>query len=259
MSRVSLGRGYLDVLGMWAETRLGVTTFTKEFTFPSGSRPHGGPGFAEAGAWEAEDPLAGPRVWPRGRSGARVWRLDESKGVPAGMANSLVLTVIGSDQPGLVEAVAQTVAEHGGSWESSRMARLAGYFAGILEVRVPGDNTPALFEALHALESRGLRVIVEEAESTAESAAFRTLELELVGQDRPGIIRDISAGLAAIGVNVAELSTECTSAPMSGEMLFKASALLHLPTTRSADELRAALEKIAADLMVDIALAEAND
>jgi glycine cleavage system regulatory protein len=175
------------------------------------------------------------------------------------MTDALVLTVIGPDQPGLVEALAQTVADHGGSWESSRMARLAGFFAGILKVQVPGEGAEALFDALHALEGRGLRVIVEEARRAEDLPVSRELELELVGQDRPGIIRDISAGLASVGVNVAELSTECTPAPMSGETLFKAGARLHLPDSCSEDTLREALEKIAADLMVDIALAEPGD
>jgi glycine cleavage system regulatory protein len=175
------------------------------------------------------------------------------------MANSLVLTVIGPDQPGLVEALAQTVADHGGSWESSRMARLAGYFAGILEVRVPAEGKAPLFKALHELAGQGLRVIVEDAPGGADAPVTREIKLELVGQDRPGIIRDISAGLAAIGVNVAELSSECTPAPMSGETLFKAGALLHLPGSCSLDTLREALEEIAADLMVDIDLAEASD
>jgi glycine cleavage system regulatory protein len=175
------------------------------------------------------------------------------------MTNALVLTVIGPDQPGLVEALAQTVADHGGSWESSRMARLAGCFAGILKVQVPGEGAAALFDALHALEGQGLRVVVEEARGADASPVFRELELELVGQDRPGIIRDIAAGLASVGVNVAELATECTPAPMSGETLFKATARLHLPDSCSEDVLREALEKIAADLMVDIALAEPGD
>ena len=174
------------------------------------------------------------------------------------MTNSLVLTVIGPDQPGLVEALAQTVAEHGGSWESSRMARLAGFFAGILEVRVPGEGSARLLSALGELEGRGLRVVVEEAAAAAESEPFRELKLELVGQDRPGIIRDISSGLAAIGVNVVELSSECTPAPMSGGTLFNAAALLHLPHGCSLEELREALEKIAADLMVDIDLEEST-
>ena len=100
------------------------------------------------------------------------------------MPTSLVLTVIGSDQPGLVEAVAQTVAAHGGSWESSRMSRLAGFFAGILEVSVPAEASASLFKALHELEERGLRVVVEDARGDSEISAYRELCLELVGQDR---------------------------------------------------------------------------
>ena len=139
------------------------------------------------------------------------------------------------------------------------MARLAGCFAGILEVSVPGERAAGLFKALQELEGQGLRVIVEDAPGGADSPVSRELKLELIGQDRPGIIRDISAGLAGIGVNVAELSTECTPAPMSGGTLFKATARLHLPTACSPDRLREAMERIASDLMVDISLAEAND
>lgn len=174
------------------------------------------------------------------------------------MATSLVLTAIAADQPGLVEMLSQTVAEHGGSWENSRMARLAGYFAGILEVRVPDAQAAALFKALHELESRGLKVMVEDSPPAPAPEAYRVLQLELVGQDRPGIIRDVSSALAAAGVNVVDLATECTSAPMSGETLFNAAAELHHPISRSVDELRETLEKIAADLMVDISLDEGD-
>ena len=172
------------------------------------------------------------------------------------MATSLVLTVIGSDQPGLVETLSRTVAEHGGSWESSRMARLAGFFAGILEVRVPSERAAGLREALHELEARGLKVTVEDAGGADTTGPYRALQLELVGQDRPGIIRDISSALAAIGVNVVDLSTACSSAPMSGETLFNATARLHHPLSSPLDELRETLEGIAADLMVDISIEE---
>jgi glycine cleavage system regulatory protein len=172
------------------------------------------------------------------------------------VATKLVLTVIGRDQPGIVEAVSQVVAAHDGSWESSRMARLSGSFAGILEVQVPARNAAALAEGLRGLEQRGMRVSIEGEAGESHAVAFRVLQLELIGQDRPGIIRDISSALAAIEVNVVELSTGCSSAPMSGEMLFRASAQLHHPTSRAVDELRETLEKIAADLMVDITLDE---
>jgi glycine cleavage system regulatory protein len=75
-----------------------------------------------------------------------------------------------------------------------------------------------------------------------------------VGQDRPGIIRDLSRALAARRVNVEELLTSCSSAPMSGEVLFEAKADLRIPQDVSLDELRETLETIATELMVDLTL-----
>ena len=45
--------------------------------------------------------------------------------------------------------------------------------------------------------------------------------MEIIGQDRPGIVREISAALARAGVNVEEFSSEVASGPMSGETIFK--------------------------------------
>ncbi len=167
----------------------------------------------------------------------------------------LVMTIIGKDRTGLVESVADIVAAHGGNWLESRMCRLGGEFAGILRVLVPAGRQPDLMRALKALESRGLSVIVRADESHG-TAAGKFVLLELVGQDRPGIVREITRVLAGQGVNVEELSSECVSAPMSGEPLFKARVRLQLPAGCDSPALRAALEKIASDLMVDISLAD---
>jgi glycine cleavage system regulatory protein len=175
------------------------------------------------------------------------------------VTNTLILTVIASDEPGLVERLSDAVHRHGGSWQNSHMARLAGRFAGILEVRVGERETAALFKELHGLEASGIKVTIQDARMASGVPDYRVLQLELLGQDRPGIIRDISAALVAIEVNVVELATECTSAAMSGELLFQARARLRHPLARSVVELRETLEKIAADLMVDITLNEDPD
>jgi glycine cleavage system regulatory protein len=169
----------------------------------------------------------------------------------------LVLTLIGADRPGLVEAVADVVASNGGNWLESRMAHLAGKFAGILRVEVPANKAPAVLAALAALEGRGLKVVGESAASAADAAvAGRTLDLELVGLDRPGIVREISQILATCGANVEELSTDRMSAAMSGEMLFVAKARVRLPSGADLSTLRAALERLASDMMVEIKLVE---
>jgi glycine cleavage system regulatory protein len=175
------------------------------------------------------------------------------------MANaSLVLTVIGADRPGLVEALSETIASHGASWLESRMAHLAGHFAGLLHVAVAEDRAAALAEALRGLDARGLRVIVETAAAPADSGAPR-VRLELVGLDRPGIVREISHALAERDVNVEELESHTSSAPMSGETLFHAAAWLRIPSESLTEELRATLEKLADELMVDLTLSERDE
>jgi len=170
---------------------------------------------------------------------------------------SLVVTVIGKDRPGLVELVSAVVEDHGGDWVESRMSRLAGEFAGILRVSVPAASADALSEGLEGLRSEGLRVVVERGFEDAVEEGHVIL-LELIGSDRPGIVHKISEALAARGVNVDELNTECEGAPWSGGTLFKAMARLRAPRALDLDQLRESLEAIAGDLMVDISIGEAE-
>ena len=168
----------------------------------------------------------------------------------------LVLTLLGPDRPGLVELVAGIIATHKGNWLESRMTRLAGQFAGILRAELPDAEMPAALAALNALAERGLKVTATTASRPAESAAERTMDLELVGLDRPGIVREISQLLAANGVNVEELTTNRKSAPMSGEMLFEARAHVRVPAGTDLAALRAGLERLASDLLVEVRLEE---
>ena len=167
---------------------------------------------------------------------------------------SLVLTVIGADRPGLVEVLSKTIADHGASWLESRMAHLAGHFVGLLRVSVAGARAAELADALRALEARGLRVTVEPALGEGPDRTAPRLRLELVGLDRPGIVREISSALAERAVNVEELESHTSSAPMSGETLFHVEAWLRLPREGDPDELRSALEKLANEMMVELSL-----
>ena len=171
------------------------------------------------------------------------------------MARALVLTVIGEDRPGLVEALAELITTHDGSWDESRMARLAGHFAGVVQIHLPDDRADALIAALPQLEARGLSASVVDSDWSLAAVDHRqSIRLELVGQDRPGIVREISSALAALGVNVQDLRTVVESAPMSGEALFRAEAELAPPENVALESIRSALENLADELMVDIQL-----
>lgn len=168
---------------------------------------------------------------------------------------SLVVTFTGPDRPGIVASFARVVSEHGGNWEEGRMARLAGQFAGILEVTVDAARAQALTEELARVS--GLRVTVDEA-GRAPEAGGTWLELELTGQDREGIVREVAAALVAQGVSIEELHTESESAPMSGERLFHAHAELRCPENFDQAALKAALEAVSGELLVDIRLSDTH-
>jgi glycine cleavage system regulatory protein len=170
------------------------------------------------------------------------------------MLSTLVMTIIGPDRPGLVQLVASTVADHGGNWLESRMGHLGGQFAGILRVEVAAEKTDGLVQALQELKGAGLRVILHTESGVPMAQAAAGATLELVGQDRPGILRAVSAVLASHGVNVEDLSSERVSAPMGGGTLFRAAVRVSVPATVNLGAVRADLEKIAADLMVDLKL-----
>jgi glycine cleavage system regulatory protein len=162
---------------------------------------------------------------------------------------SMILTVVGPDRPGLVRALSGAVASRGGNWLESRMARLAGQFAGIVLVEAP----ESLLDDLRALESQGLRILVQSGETEVLTAgAEPLLVVDVVGNDRPGIVRDITQILAGHGVNIEELTTGVASGSFSGGTLFRATALVRAPSAAAVDAMRAGLEELGNELMVDI-------
>ena len=169
------------------------------------------------------------------------------------MTTYLVLTAIGEDKPGLVESLAQVIADNSGNWLESSMSQLAGKFAGILRVSVSDSEVDQLISALDGISDQ-LTLVIERVDSDFEIELPQTVELNLIGNDRPGIIREFSHVLTSLSVNVEQLSTECVPAPMSSEVLFKAKANLKVPVGLKLEVLQQEIERLADDLIVEMQL-----
>jgi glycine cleavage system regulatory protein len=168
------------------------------------------------------------------------------------MTESLVVSVIGADRPGIVSALSDVAQRFGANWAGSRMANLAGQFAGMVLFEVAERDAEALASALRALAASGLQVVVARGEARAGAAAERRMRLSLVGHDRPGIVRELSGSLARRGVSIDELETAIESAPMSAERLFRFDALVSIPAAVADADLKRELEALANELMVDL-------
>ncbi|HRJ54580.1 MAG TPA: ACT domain-containing protein [Candidatus Thiothrix moscowensis] len=167
------------------------------------------------------------------------------------MQSSLVLTVLGPDRSGLVKSIAEAVKAHQGNWQESRMVHLAGQFAGLAHVTLPTAQVAALQQALRALQQDGLQVLLTHSDAAAPRN-ITPLTLELLGQDRPGIIHDITQQLAALNVNIEELESEQRAAPMSSELLFYAHLKLGLPDGVTAEDVQGVFENMPDPLTVDL-------
>ena len=170
------------------------------------------------------------------------------------MKASLIVTLIGADRPGLVNVLAARAAAAGANWLESSMAQLAGHFAGIVRLEVAESDVGKLEAALRELEAEGLRLTIERGAAAPVASSPVVAKIELVGHDRPGIVREISAALARHGASISRLETACENASFSGEPLFRASVEAQLPASVEPTRLKAELEALANELMVDLRL-----
>jgi glycine cleavage system regulatory protein len=167
---------------------------------------------------------------------------------------TLVLTVVGDDRQGLVAAVADVVTAHGGNWENSQLAELAGAFAGIIEVSVAPDRLDELRSALTGLDGL-LTVATHTGEAgSADAAPDRQFAFRVLGNDHPGIVREVSSTLSDYGLSIERMTTETRDAAMSGGRLFEATIAAKVPASVDFDAVRAALEHLAAEIQVDVTL-----
>ncbi|MFD1218083.1 glycine cleavage system protein R [Microbulbifer celer] len=167
------------------------------------------------------------------------------------MQQHYVISIISDDKPGVVEMLSAAVAENGGNWEDSRMAHFAGKFAGILRVSVAAEESDKLKDALQNLAGDDFKLQIENALAvTADNR--QALQLKLMGNDRPGIVKEISRALAARKINMESLDTRYGSTPWSGEPLFTAECTISVAEDVSIDGLHDELDEIADELGVEI-------
>ncbi|MDM7861864.1 ACT domain-containing protein [Alteromonas sp. ASW11-36] len=162
---------------------------------------------------------------------------------------SLVMTLIGNDKTGLVDKLAKAVRQHGGNWQASRFAHMAGQFAGFVEVTVPQDNADALVESINAIPDLAIQMV------NVKTPAPQTLNIahfNILGNDKPGIVSEITAVLQQFNINILEFNSKCVSAPNWGNLMFQAEFVVALPDNVESEEIQTALETIANDLVVDI-------
>lgn len=173
---------------------------------------------------------------------------------------TVVVSLIAADRPGLVAELAATVAEQGGNWLESQLGRLGGTFAGAVLVELEEERVEGLSAAVRDLRD------VDVVEVTAATTAAATsdpgdtpVRVVAVGQDQPGIVREVTRALAARGLGIRDFRSATSDAPMSGERLFEAVAIVGMAPDVDLTDLRTALDEVSAELSLDIRLDDGDE
>jgi glycine cleavage system regulatory protein len=169
---------------------------------------------------------------------------------------TLVLSVIGSDRPGLTQALAGAVLSAGGNWLESHLSRLGGLYVGSVLIELDTESVDQLRAAVSEVDAHGLEVRIAPAVE-GPGAAGEAVEFSLVGQDRPGIVHQVTRIFTGLDANIEAFDTHVSIEPHSGAQLFHMEARLRLPPKLTAQAVQAALEEISAEIMVDISLTPA--
>ena len=172
-------------------------------------------------------------------------------------STALIVTVMGANRAGIVSLLSDCARRHGASWAASRLSNLAGEFAGMVHFDVPRENAAALTTALREIEATGgLRLMIAQSDGAAPPAGLRGVDLDLVGEDRLGIVANLTRILADSGISIEHIHTEIAGGKAGGRQTFKINAHLLVPQALVTSDLRGRLEALANEMMLDIALGE---
>ncbi len=164
----------------------------------------------------------------------------------------LVLTIIGRDRAGVVASLADVVRFHEGNWKRSELAEIGGTFAGVVVVEVGDDRVDELLTNLLVLRDQGLHVTAQQVEEPLAAPDADEVRLRLTGDDRPGVVHEISTAISAAGISISRLGTVTDLPGDNGAKRFEITAQLTVPVGTDIDAVLDAIGDVGVRLGISL-------
>lgn len=168
------------------------------------------------------------------------------------MSTSLVLTISAHDRPGIMSRLSATITNNNANWLESRMARLAGQFVGIVCLECKKDDEAELRASLEKLHDEGIHIHILGQGELSDYPFTRHMRIDIFGNDRPGIVTQLTRAISCAGANIEEINTSIESAAMSGQNIFHACGTICLPDNCDDSTVIDAIEALSDDLTIEI-------
>ncbi len=161
------------------------------------------------------------------------------------------LTLMGDDEPQIIESLSDIIAKHKGNWLESRIAKMAHKFVAIIGLEIPQSNSSKLQDAMETFSDNHELAMLISVNGKGECSNQPAAQIKLTANDRSGIVLAVTKTITDCGLSIEELETYCESAPFGNENLFTAVIKMHLSKKQS-EILTESLEKLGDDFIVDI-------
>lgn len=173
--------------------------------------------------------------------------------------NKVLISVLGSDQPGILAAVAKVVQQRQGNIENLSQTLLENVFGALLRVSMPENETAATLQQAIQDASGDLDLFISVYPWDEQISAWQQHKPEVqpyiiscIGPDRQGLVAEVAEQLFQHGVNITNMQAifKGGNTPMDNVMVFE----IDVPRATVMDDLRLALTEIAQRLNLEISV-----
>jgi glycine cleavage system transcriptional repressor len=159
------------------------------------------------------------------------------------MNQRAVISAIGPDRPGIVNAIAEVVRSLDLNIDDSRMTVLGGEFAILMSV-TGAEHSMSTLEARIAETCRELGLVhlfrpTVERDRTLGGIPYR---VRVRAMDHPGIVHEIAGFFSSRKINIDDLNTEVRPAAHTGTPIFELTMRVQIPSRVPVRALRSAFE-----------------
>ena len=168
--------------------------------------------------------------------------------------NNIIISAIGSDRSGIVLELSSIITNHGGNVEESRMTRLGTDFAIIMLVSIKKNGYESLEVALQSID--GLTIITKPTSGKINKGI--QYQIDLSGADNEGIVNVLSKYLAKKTINILDMETYISNAPVTGTPLFNLKAITEAREDIELLDIQTDLNHISKKLGVEIVAFKLN-
>ena len=168
-----------------------------------------------------------------------------------------VILAIGPDKPGIISTVSAFLTERNCNIEDSRMSIIGEEFALFLLFSGPFNSIEKVKNDIKGLEQKsGLTVLLKDTKPPKNKGKEPAIpyKIDVIGMDHPGIVNEITGIFHKNNINVVNLESDVSNAPVSGTALFHMHIKIDVPVSLSISALKEELAKAEKHSNLNIAL-----